>query len=353
MRSQLKGTLPLSSRLSYKAQTAFVLDDLQTGTLVSLAQLCDDDCIAIFNKYEVRIIKKDEIIITGKRMSNGLWSIPINGDPPAPHQANGILRLDKPRQELAAYHHAALGSPATSTLLRAIRQGRLHTFPGLTTSLIIKHLPKSMATTLGHQDQEFKNVRSTTTTNQLVHATPPVSSSMEDETTIDHDIAPPLEPRTHQLCAMLFEKQTVLKSYSDQTGRFPVPSSRGNHYVFVLYHQDTNSIHTVAIPNRKAASIRDAWEATHKMLIQQGHTPDLHILDNECSQDLKDAFQKYQIRFQRVPPKEHRVNAAERAIRTFKNHFVSILCTVDSNFPLAEWDRLLPQTTLTLNLLRS
>jgi hypothetical protein len=54
-----------------------------------------------------------------------------------------------------------------------------------------------------------------------------------------------------------------------------------------------------------------------------------------------------------VPPKEHRANAAERAIRTFKNHFISTLCTVDSHFPMAEWDCLLPQTILTLNLLRS
>jgi len=152
---------------------------------------------------------------------------------------------------------------------------------------------------------------------------------------------------------MLYDHQSVLKSFSDQTGRFPVPSSRGNNYVFVLYHQDTNTIHTMAIPNRKAATIRNAWETTHKMLIHQGHPPDLHILDNECSQDLKDAFFRYQIRFQRVPPEEHRVNAAERAIRTFKNHFVSILCTVDKQFPLSEWDRLLPQATLTLNLLRS
>jgi hypothetical protein len=61
----------------------------------------------------------------------------------------------------------------------------------------------------------------------------------------------------------------------------------------------------------------------------------------------------YNIAFQRVPPKEHRANAAERAIRTFKNHFISTLCTVDSHFPLSEWDRLLPQAKLTLNLLRS
>jgi hypothetical protein len=96
-----------------------------------------------------------------------------------------------------------------------------------------------------------------------------------------------------------------LKSYADQTGRFHVPSSRGDNYIFVLYHQGTNSIHADAIPNCKAASIRNAWEQTHKMLVYQGHPPDLQILDNKCSQDLKDAFAKYNIQFQRVPPKEH------------------------------------------------
>jgi hypothetical protein len=113
---------------------------------------------------------------------------------------------------------------------------------------------------------------------------------------------------------------------------------------------DTNSIHAVAIPNRQFASIRNAWENTHKMLVTQGHPPNLHILDNECSQELKDDFAKYNIAFQRVPPKEHCANAAERSIRTFKNHFIATLCTVDSHFPMTEWDRLL---LLTLNLLRS
>jgi hypothetical protein len=100
---------------------------------------------------------------------------------------------------------------------------------------------------------------------------------------------------------MLFGRQELFKSYSDQTGKFPIPSSRGNHYLFVLYHHDAKSIHAVAIPNRQAASIRHAWETTHLKLFQQGHPPNLHILDNECSQDLKDAFVKYNVSFQRVP----------------------------------------------------
>ena len=68
---------------------------------------------------------------------------------------------------------------------------------------------------------------------------------------------------------------------------------------------------------------------------------------------LKRCLRHYNVAFQRVPPKEHRANSAERAIRTFKNHLIAILCTVDPFFPLGEWDRLLPQAILTLNLLRS
>ena len=101
---------------------------------------------------------------------------------------------------------------------------------------------------------------------------------------------------------MILANQSLLKSYSDQTGRFHVPSSRGNSYIFVLYDHDTNSIHAVPIPNWQAASIRNAWETTHKLLLRQGNPPDRHILNNECSQDLKDAFPKYKIQFQRVPP---------------------------------------------------
>ena len=62
---------------------------------------------------------------------------------------------------------------------------------------------------------------------------------------------------------------------------------------------------------------------------------------------------KKEIQHQLVPPHNHRANSAERAIQTFKSHFKSILATVDPDFPIAQWDLLLPQANLTLNLLRS
>ena len=40
-------------------------------------------------------------------------------------------------------------------------------------------------------------------------------------------------------------------------------------------------------------------------------------------------------------------------MQTFKNHFKAGLATADPNFPLTEWDRLIPQANITLNLLRT
>jgi hypothetical protein len=54
---------------------------------------------------------------------------------------------------------------------------------------------------------------------------------------------------------------------------------------------------------------------------------------------------------QLVPPDNHQQNLAERAIHTFKNHSKAILAGVDDNFLMRLWDKLLPQTILTLNLL--
>ena len=56
--------------------------------------------------------------------------------------------------------------------------------------------------------------------------------------------------------------------------------------------------------------------------------------------------------FQLVPPHLHRQNAAERAIQTFKNHFIAGIVSTHKDFPLHLWCRILPQAIVTLNLLR-
>jgi hypothetical protein len=68
---------------------------------------------------------------------------------------------------------------------------------------------------------------------------------------------------------------------------------------------------------------------------------------------LKRFFTANDVEYHLVPPHCHRRNDAERAIRTFKEHFVAGLASVDPTFPLHLWDRLLPQAEITLNLLRT
>jgi hypothetical protein len=53
-----------------------------------------------------------------------------------------------------------------------------------------------------------------------------------------------------------------------------------------------------------------------------------------------------------VEPHNHCVNAAERAIQTFKDAFIAALATTDVEFPLQLWDKLTPQVLDTLNLLQ-
>ena len=54
-----------------------------------------------------------------------------------------------------------------------------------------------------------------------------------------------------------------------------------------------------------------------------------------------------------VKPHNHRVNAAERAIQTFKDAFIAVLATTDSEFPLQLWDKVALQVQNTLNLLQA
>ena len=75
----------------------------------------------------------------------------------------------------------------------------------------------------------------------------------------------------------------------------------------------------------------------------EGHSVDLQVLDNEASESYKFVItKKWGCKFQLVPLEVYRCNVAERAIRTFKAHFLSVLIGVSDAFPNYLWDHLLP-----------
>jgi hypothetical protein len=95
-----------------------------------------------------------------------------------------------------------------------------------------------------------------------------------------------------------------------------------------------------------------AYEVLIRDLTDPGLTPRLQCLDNECSRAPCVLLAQEDIQFQLAKPHTYRRNAAERTIQTFTNHFIAGLCSVDPNFPLRLWDKLLPQADISFNLLR-
>ena len=108
-----------------------------------------------------------------------------------------------------------------------------------------------------------------------------------------------------------------------------------------------------SIKSRNISDLCEAWKTAFEHFKTHGETPSLHILDNECSKEMKQMFHTEEVACQLVPPHIHRRNAAERSIRTYENHLIAGLYTCDPKFPSREWYRLLPQCNITINLLCS
>ena len=196
----------------------------------------------------------------------------------------------------------------------------------------------TIAAEQGNLDQERRNIQST--------------KSKPEKPAIDNFPIKALE-KTQDYYCIIVNNEAKETSYSDLTGKFPYQSSRGHQYIFIMYDYDANAIVSHPIKTRQASEITEAWEICHRKLCKNGNTIKAHIMDNEDSEDIKTTMAEYNIAYQLAPPHQHRRNAAERAIRTYKNHLLAGIATCDPKFPIREWDRLLEKCDLTLNLLRN
>jgi hypothetical protein len=344
---------------------AHLFPALTDTSLLSIGQLCDAGCTATFDADSVTIQHQSATILTGHRDPiTRLWNVPLTTTPDnnAPKEAafSSVNHASKPA-ELIAFAHAALFSPALSTLQTALHRNFITNFPGLTSELLRRHPPNSVATIKGHLDQTRQHKRPTPKPSTDLPLLP-IDATLSDDSlpanvnSPEDDDAFPSSPvaseRTNLCFAACMPSAPNGQIFTDQTGRFILPSSTGNTQLFLLYDYDSNSIHAEPMPSKSGAAILHAYKTVHNRLVHAGLRPQLQKLDNECSTALKQFLREEHVDFQLVPPGIHRANAAERAIRTFKNHFIAGLCSTDRDFPLHLWDRLLPQAVLTLNLMR-
>jgi hypothetical protein len=128
--------------------------------------------------------------------------------------------------------------------------------------------------------------------------------------------------------------------------------TRTHNATIILYDYDSNAILVEGITSRGKTELLRAYTTLLQRLVNAGLRPQIQRMDNEVSNVFKEFLQAQHITLELTPAHVHRRNAAERAIRTWKNHFLAGLASLNPRFPMRFWSYLLPQSEITLNLLR-
>jgi hypothetical protein len=250
-------------------------------------------------------------------------------------QANSIYDLPSTEQAIK-WMHAVCRYPVKSAWLKTIKAGNYIGWPILTECNINKYYPETSETSKGHMNQTRKNVRST-----KAKRTPLVTC----DTSQLHG------KKVRDIYTTMYDVHETM--FLDQTGLFPTRSQSGNKYIMVLVEINSNAILVEPMKSRKDAEMIQAYNALLLRLKRAGIIPKKHVLDNKVSENMKNHIRDTcKMNMELVPPGCHQQNAAEVAICNFKSPFLSILAGVADDFPQNLWDHLLPQTEITLNLIR-
>ena len=340
LRTSRRTKLPFDT-LTNAAREADILPGLKRS-LLSVSKMSDEGYTTIFHPGEegvtihkkgtIRLTTSEPPVLKGEKENMAkLWTISATKTSNCKEEVHNVYSLPSIPHTIR-YLHAAAGFPVKETWLDAIKAGNYVTWPGLTTSTVRKHFPDSDETQQGHMKKQRQGVRST---KEL------------------HDDKPRITFTPRKMHDIYIKIHSITETmYTDQTGRFPATSTRGNQYIMVLVEVDGNYIDAEPMKNKTEGSLIKTYQILWERLTASGTVrPRTHILDNEAPTAFKVEIKK-NCSLQLVPPDNHRRNLAERAIQTFKSHFKAILAGVADNFPMNLWDRLLPQTILTLNLLR-
>eukprot|EP00804_Cyclotella_cryptica_P001099 CCRYP_008385-RA/>CCRYP_008385-RA protein AED:0.18 eAED:0.13 QI:0/0/0/1/0.4/0.16/6/0/1406 len=331
--------------LPHSITEAHIVPGLSHSSLISTRKFCYAGCHVTLDQHACRIYYQGALVLTGTRdETTGLWKVPIHPHRPAhpgqqskldsphesplitaPHTAMNMYTLPSKQQQLK-YMHQAFFSPPIATLLKAINNNQLQGFPLMKADLVRKYLAPSPATSKGHMKRPRTGIRSTRPTLTGPNTTPVAPpSNVPDDTppnepmTAPHFIPPDItDTACNVYCFAALADKHHGTMYTDATGALPAVTLEGNQYY-----------------------------------LSKGYKPTFNVTDNQATTPIKAYLGTENCKWQFIEPNNHRINAAERAIQTFKNHFISGLCSTDSNWPLQIWDTMTEQAIITLNLLRT
>ena len=293
----------LSDQLPQSHFNGHVLPALAQHTILSIGKFCDAGCQCILQADKAYIIKNNKILMEGKRGANGLWYLEQEKPPsknlfstsnightPSMNSIQNVHQATRIKEAMQ-FMHAALFSPAKTTLLRASRLGILPLWPLLTYQNISKHLSETCATHLGHLQRVRKNLRSTKLRPPLIH----------DDDTDDEQVLQ--ESKTHLVYTTILDTNRFNGTgYSDLTGQFPTTSAAGNRYLFVYYSYNANAILWEPMKNRSDTEMIRVFDKVYTKLVTRGITPVLNVMDNEASTAVTSWLTAHGVDHQKVAP---------------------------------------------------
>mmetsp|Transcript_18995 Transcript_18995/g.31769 ORF Transcript_18995/g.31769 Transcript_18995/m.31769 type:complete len:1018 (-) Transcript_18995:914-3967(-) len=305
------------------------------GSLLSIGSLADHGALTVFTEDAVHVLDAHgKVLLQGPRDPiTRTYTVPFPATSTGHRDTRHIAAPAIYHEDNAArvrYYSATMGHPVLSTFLHAADKGWLP-FPAttITPQMIRKNPPQSVATPLGHLHQQRPLHLSASLPRRAGHRKSPGPN-----TVIHHKVYD-----INDMNAM------------DLAGRLPVQTRRKHNYQLVSV--GANYIHVTMLRSRSDSDMCAAYSQDLQFWKEHNLKPQSIIHDNELSAAVKDVLHTADVRFELVPPGTHRANPAERAISTWKDHFIATLCGVDPDFPLIDLDLLVPQAEMTLNMMRA
>ena len=108
----------------------------------------------------------------------------------------------------------------------------------------------------------------------------------------------------------------------------------GAQYTMVMFCEASNYIHVETLRSRSGNDITDAYRRATSFWTLRGIIPEYLRLDNETSAQLAAFCANERVSMEYVPPGSKCTNKAERAIATWKAHFIAGFATTDPSFPI-------------------
>jgi hypothetical protein len=218
----------LLSDMPADARRVYIVPEPHSLSLLSIGQFCDAGCAITLDKTTLQISYRDKLMLTGTRTpATKLWHVtlpPLLLPPVPPPVAALTHALPTPTADLTTTHevaaagigsakptdlvafaHAAMFSPALSTLHEALKKNYLPGIPGLTAKTLRKHPPFSAPMLKGHLDQTRQN---TTRSTRPIDTILPTADALLLPTEIAANYYPPSDPdnhRTHYCFASVIE----------------------------------------------------------------------------------------------------------------------------------------------------